>query len=73
MGQINVKAKKNIYIIAFKLKCIQKVKPGVSIHKIEEEAGIYRASIKDWMRQKDEILQKDHKQIVLDKKDLIKL
>ena len=51
MSQIIVKLKK-IYIIAFKLKFIQKVKSGVSINKIEEEAGVYRASIKDWMKKK---------------------
>ena len=59
---INVKLKKNAYTIDFKLKCIQKVESGVSIHKVAEIAGVDRSSLRDWIKQKDELLKKDHKQ-----------
>ena len=58
---IIIKAKKAAYTISFKLKCIHKVESGVSIHKVAEEAGVDRASIRDWLKQREELLKKDYK------------
>ena len=58
---INVKHKKNDYTINFKIKCIKKLDTGVSIHQVAEEAGIDRASIRDSIKQKDELMKKDYK------------
>ena len=58
---IIIKAKKAAYTISFKLKCIHKVESGVSIHKVAEEAGVDRASIRDLLKQREELLKKDYK------------
>ena len=58
---IIIKTKKAAYIISYKLKCIHKVESGVSMHKVAEKAGIDRASISDWLKQKEELLKKDYK------------
>ena len=48
-----IKAKKTAYIISFKIKCIYKVESVISIHKVAIEAGVGRASIRDWLKQKE--------------------
>ena len=58
---IIIKAKKEAYTISIKLKCIHKFESGVSIHKLAEEAGVDRASIRDRLKQKEELLKKDYK------------
>ena len=58
---IIIKAKKAAYIISFKLKCIHKFESGFSIQKVGEEAGVDRTSIRDWLKQKEELLKKDYK------------
>ena len=58
---IIIKAKKAAYTISFKLKCIHKVESGVYIHKLAEESGVDRASIRDLLKQKEEQLIKDCK------------
>ena len=58
---IIIKSKKAAYTISFKFKCIHKVELAVSIHKVAEEAGVDRASIRDWLKQKEELLKKDYK------------
>ena len=55
---IIIKPKKAAYTNSFKPKCIHKVESGVSIHKVAEEAGVDRVSIRDWLKQKEELLKK---------------
>ena len=69
---IIIKAKKAAYTISFKLKCIHKVEIGASIHKLAEEAVVFRASIRDWLKQKEELLKKITREIVLDYNELEK-
>ena len=69
---IIIKAKKAAYTISFKLKCIHKVESGVSMHKVAEKAGIDRASISDWLKQKEVLFKKITREIVLDYKELEK-
>ena len=56
---IIIKPKKAAYTNSFKPKCIRKVKSGVSIYKVAEEAGVDKVSIRDWLRQKEELLNED--------------
>ena len=58
---IIIKPKKAAYTISFKFKCIHKVESGFSMHKVAEESKVDRASIKDWLKQKEKQLKKDFK------------
>ena len=69
---IIIKVKKVACTISFKLKWIHKVESGVSIHKLGEEAGVDRVSIRNWLNQKEELLKKITREIVLDYKELEK-
>ena len=44
-----IKAKRAAYTISFKIKCIHKVESGAFMHKV---AGVDRASIREWLKQK---------------------
>ena len=54
---IQIKFRRNKYEVKFKLEVIEIIKDGTSLHSIEDKYKINRSTIRNWIKNEDELLQ----------------